>query len=127
MRNIIFAFLLVTSVHGFGQSLKMNSLIGNYSRSGEIEGVVTDAENENNPLVFAEILVKDTNISTETDINGSFKLLLKPGKYTLIFSFIGYKSIEVHNVEVSTNNTLTLEQELNALKLNNAIAEISTI
>lgn len=129
MRYLIFAFLLVTSSHIFSQSLKMSSLIGDYNRNGEIEGVVLDGENENEPLFFAEVVVKGTDITTVTEIDGSFKISLKPGKYSLVFSFTGYKSIEVENVEVLTNSILRLDQVLNALnlKMDTSISEINTI
>ncbi|UMB59802.1 carboxypeptidase-like regulatory domain-containing protein [Lutibacter sp. A80] len=129
MRYLIFVFLLVISSHSFGQSLKIGSLIENYGNDGKIEGVVLDGENEGDPLFFAEILVKEAGISVVTDVDGAFKLSLNPGNYTLVFSFIGYQTIEVEDVEVLENTTLKLDQVLGALRLKTtiSIAEINTI
>ena len=127
MRFFIITFFFFISLQNFGQSFKMSSLIDDYYRNGEIEGVVFDGENENEPLIFAEVFVKETNMAVVTEIDGSFKLSLKPGKYSLLFSFIGYKSIEIKNIEVSSSNTIKLNQVLNALKIETSISEINTI
>ena len=127
MRYFIITFFFFISLQNFGQSFKMSSLIDDYNRNGEIEGVVFDGENENEPLIFAEVFVKETNMAVVTEIDGSFKLSLKPGKYSLLFSFIGYKSIEIKNIEVSSSSTIKLNQVLNALKIETSISEINTI
>lgn len=127
MRFFIITFFFFISLQNFGQSFKMSSLIDDYNRNGEIEGVVFDGENENEPLIFAEVFVKETNMAVVTEIDGSFKLSLKPGKYSLLFSFIGYKSIEIKNIEVSSSSTIKLNQVLNALKIETSISEINTI
>ncbi|WP_162880030.1 carboxypeptidase-like regulatory domain-containing protein [Lutibacter oceani] len=127
MRFFIITFFFFISLQNFGQSFKMSSLIDDYNRNGEIEGVVFDGENESEPLIFAEVFVKETNMAVVTEIDGSFKLSLKPGKYSLLFSFIGYKSIEIKNIEVSSSSTIKLNQVLNALKIETSISEINTI
>lgn len=105
----------------------MSSLIDNCNRNGEIEGAVFDGEHENEPLIFAEVFVKETNMTVVTEIDGSFKLSLKPGRYSLLFSFIGYKSIEIKSIEVSSSSTIKLNQILNALKIEPSISEVSLI
>lgn len=127
MKYLFLAFLLFTSSHIFSQSLKIGSLISQFNRNGEIEGIIYDGENIKEPLIFAEVIVKDTTITTTTAFDGSFKLNLKPGNYTLIVSFIGYKSIEIENVKVSSNGILKLNQVLNALKMDTSISEIDII
>jgi len=126
MRYLILVFLLFTSAYTVSQSLKIGSLTPEFNRNGEIEGIVYDDENNKQPLMFAEVTVKDSNITTETTIDGVFKLKLKPGKYSLIFSFIGYKSIEVKNVEVSSNTTLKIDQVLSALIIDSGISKTNT-
>ena len=117
MRHFFILFMLFSSSLTFSQSLSIGPLISDFNRNGEIEGVVYDGENENEPLFFAEVTVKETNTTTETAIDGSFKLSLKPGNYTLVISFIGYKSVEIKNINVTANNTLQLAQVLNTIKL----------
>ncbi|SNR52983.1 CarboxypepD_reg-like domain-containing protein [Lutibacter flavus] len=123
MRVLIVTFFLLIITQNFGQSLKMSSLTTDFNKKGNIEGVVFDGENENEPLIFAQVLVKETNTTATTDVDGSFRLKLKPGKYSLKFSFIGYNSIEINNVKISSNSSLKLYQVLNALKPKTSISE----
>lgn len=116
MKHFILVFLLFSSSYTFSQSLTIGSLISDFNRNGQIEGLILDGENNNEPLMFADVIVKGTSISEQTAKDGSFKLHLKPGNYSLVFNFIGYKSVELKNVEVTSNNTLKLNQVLNALK-----------
>lgn len=115
MKQLLLTFTLLFSVLIYGQSFEMTSLVKDMNKLGEIKGVVLDNEFNNNPLVFASITVKDTNVSTTADLDGSFNFNLKPGNYTLVFSFTGYKTIEVSNVRVSANNTSNCNQVLSAL------------
>ncbi|MDX6180578.1 TonB-dependent receptor [Flavobacterium sp. Fl-77] len=80
---------------------------------GTISGVLTDKEANNQALPFANVLIKGTNISTNTDIDGKYSLTVNPGDYTVIFSFIGYESIETL-VTVKANETITVNQTLSS-------------
>lgn len=68
----------------------------------QVKGIVTD-ENEM-PVSFATILIKDTPHGTTANNQGEFVLDLAPGKYTIIAKTIGYQSQE-KLVEVSDNKT----------------------
>lgn len=78
---------------------------------GTISGVLTDKEMNNQSLPFANVLIKGTNISANTDIDGKYSISVNPGSYTLIFSFLGYQTIEVP-VTVKPNETVTINQTL---------------
>ncbi|MBF4493791.1 TonB-dependent receptor [Flavobacterium sp. JLP] len=80
---------------------------------GTISGVLTDKETNNEVLPFANILIKGTNISTNTDIDGKYSLSVNPGTYTIIFSFVGYESVE-KPVTVAANETVTVNQVLSS-------------
>ncbi|WP_281310725.1 TonB-dependent receptor [Flavobacterium flavigenum] len=80
---------------------------------GTISGVLTDKETNNEVLPFANILIKGTNISANTDIDGKYSLSVNPGDYTLVFSFVGYESVE-KPVTVKANETITVNQVLSA-------------
>lgn len=58
-----------------------------------LTGTITDAET-GETLIGANILVKGTSIGTVTDVQGQYALKLNEGNYTLIFSYVGYKTIE---------------------------------
>lgn len=78
---------------------------------GTISGVLTDKEMNNAALPFANVLIKGTNISANTDIDGKYSLSLNPGNYTVIFSFVGYESVE-KPVTIKANETVTVNQVL---------------
>ena len=66
---------------------------GAYAQTNGIGGTVTD--NAGEPIIGASVKVKgSTNMGTVTDIDGNFKLDVKPGE-TLIISYIGCKDQEV--------------------------------
>ncbi|MBB4801267.1 outer membrane receptor protein involved in Fe transport [Flavobacterium nitrogenifigens] len=80
---------------------------------GTISGVLTDKEMNNDPLPFANVLIKGTNISVNTDVDGKYSLNVNPGNYTLIFSFLGYESVEAP-VAVKANETVVVNQALSS-------------
>jgi len=57
----------------------------------EIRGTVTDSAGE--PVIGATIMEKGTSNGTITDFDGNFKIKVNDG-VTLVFSFIGYKTVE---------------------------------
>jgi outer membrane receptor protein involved in Fe transport len=80
---------------------------------GTISGTLTDKESNNQPLPFANVLLKGTNISANTDIDGKYSLSVNPGNYTVIFSFVGYESVE-KPVTVTAGQTVTANQVLSS-------------
>lgn len=127
MRYFTIVFLLIISNNITGQSLKIGSLISNFNQNCIIEGVVLDAENGYEPLFYAEVTVKELNKTVSTEIDGSFKLNLRPGKYTFVYSFIGYETVQKLNVEVKSNESLKLKQVLKASKMETPNLEIAAL
>ncbi|MFH7014406.1 TonB-dependent receptor domain-containing protein [Flavobacterium sp. FlaQc-52] len=80
---------------------------------GTISGVLTDKESNNQSLPFANVLLKGTKISANTDIDGKYSLSVNPGNYTIIFSFVGYESVE-QPVTVTAGQTVTVNQILSS-------------
>lgn len=64
----------------------------------QISGVVKD--NTGEPLIGVNILEKGTSNGVSTELNGTYKIKVKAGA-TLIFSYIGYQSIEKSIADVS--------------------------
>ncbi len=56
-----------------------------------VKGVVVDAEN-NEPIIGAQIWLKETPEGTVSVIDGEFQLRVKGGVGVLVISYIGYKS-----------------------------------
>ncbi|MBY0486289.1 MAG: carboxypeptidase-like regulatory domain-containing protein, partial [Flavobacteriaceae bacterium] len=65
----------------------------------QISGVVKD--NSGQPLVGVNIVEKGTSNGVSTDIDGTFKIKIKEGA-TLVFSYIGYQSVEKSTDNIST-------------------------
>lgn len=80
---------------------------------GTISGVLTDKESNNAALPFANVLIKGTNISVNTDIDGKYSLNVNPGNYTVIFSFVGYETKEAP-VTVKAGETVVINQVLSS-------------
>lgn len=84
------------------------------AQNGTINGKITDAEEGNNPLLFAKVTIKETGARVMTDEKGVFKFNnIKEGSYTLVCSFTGYETKEI-KAEVNSKNTNTITLSLGA-------------
>lgn len=82
-----------------------------------ITGKVTDSAGS--PIAGVSVLVKNTNRGVVTDYNGEYSLTVKPEDKILVFSFIGFKSIEVR---ITQKNRLDVSLVAEELKLEEVIA-----
>ena len=86
------------------------SLVHGQGRGG-VKGQLTDAQT-GEPLMFANVALKGTTTGTVTDEEGNYQLInIKPGSYTLVFSYLSYKDIE-QEIEVSAGQTLEMDGAL---------------
>jgi hypothetical protein len=78
--------------------------------TGSVSGKLTDKEFNNEPLAFANVLIKGTTKGTTSDFDGIYSLeLLDPGNYTVVFSFVGYKTIEIETlIEAGVTNEINV-------------------
>jgi hypothetical protein len=88
MRIICLLFLLACS-----------SII--YSQQFTISGIVKEKDTGSG-LSFANIRVDGTNMGTAANRRGSYEIKLRPGRYTLVASFIGYYSDTVY-IDLKSN------------------------
>lgn len=65
-----------------------------YAQTKTISGVVTTSE-DGSTVPGASVSVKGTTLGTITDIDGKFTLKIPDDAQTLVFSFVGLKTIEV--------------------------------
>ena len=68
------------------------SALGSAQQTQRVKGTVVDGAGE--PLIGVNVAVKGVPIGTITDIDGNYSLQVSPDA-TLVFSFIGFKTIEV--------------------------------
>lgn len=66
-----------------------------FAQNGTVSGVILDKEMNNEPLPFANVMIKGSPQGTTTDENGKYSLALKPGNYTIIFGYLGYENKEI--------------------------------
>ncbi len=83
-----------------------------YSQQG-ISGTLIDGD-FNEPLPFANILVKETGDGITSDFDGKYTFELSAGTYTLIFSFVGYETKEITRISVTKDNYTTTDIVLNS-------------
>ncbi|MCM4166846.1 hypothetical protein KCTC52924_01701 [Arenibacter antarcticus] len=97
-----------------------------YPQGGEVIGSLIDADFQD-PVPFANIIVKGTSVGTTTDYDGNYKLELEEGTYSLAFSFIGYKTVEVTDIVVSQKESIKLDvtMETSAEGLEEVVVSVS--
>ncbi len=65
---------------------------------GTLRGKVINKQNE--PVVGANVFVKETSEGVATDVEGRFELELKPGTYTLRISYVAFTNTTIQDVKV---------------------------
>ncbi|MCB9283101.1 MAG: SusC/RagA family TonB-linked outer membrane protein [Lewinellaceae bacterium] len=75
-----------------------------------ITGTVTDSNN-GEPLIGANILVKETGRGTITDLDGTYSLQITGDDKTLVFSYTGYSSQEI---AIGASNEINVALSLGA-------------
>ncbi|AJR02937.1 TonB-dependent receptor [Siansivirga zeaxanthinifaciens] len=64
--------------------------------TGSVAGKLTDKEYNDEPLAFANVLIKGSTKGTTSDFDGLYSIEnLAPGAYTLVISFVGYETQEL--------------------------------
>lgn len=84
-----------------------------------LNGYVKDKE-DGEALIGANITVKGTTTGAISNTYGYYSLSLKPGTYTILFSYVGYADFE-KIIELNTNQTFTLELASAAEMLNEVV------
>ena len=89
MKSLFTIVLLAFSTLGFAQN------------TGIVVGKVTDNAVNNEPLIYANISIKGSDVEASTDMTGLFHIEnLANGDYTLVCRFAGYETQEL-NIHVS--------------------------
>lgn len=80
---------------------------------GTIKGKLTDKEMNGESLPFANVIIKGTTIGSTTDMDGNFTISAPVGPQTVIFSFIGYQTVE-KAITVSSTTPVVINQLMGA-------------
>lgn len=88
-----------------------------HAHSGSLKGGIYDETNKK-PLEGANIFIADVNKGAVTDVFGTFFFPdLKPGKYKLSISYIGYETVDTEIVIVE-NVTVEIKKNLKQIPIN---------
>ncbi|MBS4057292.1 MAG: TonB-dependent receptor [Bacteroidales bacterium] len=77
-----------------------------FGQSAHVTGTVKDKAT-GETLPGASVFVKGTTVGTIADINGDYTFDVKPGKFVLEASFVGYETIN-ENVSVAAGQTIVI-------------------
>ncbi|HEY3430466.1 MAG TPA: carboxypeptidase-like regulatory domain-containing protein, partial [Cyclobacteriaceae bacterium] len=82
------------------------------AQNGSITGVVTDAST-GEALIGANVVIAGTQTGAPTDVEGKFVLNnMKPGSYTLLVTFVTYKTDTLSSVIVEAGKTTIIKSSL---------------
>jgi hypothetical protein len=79
-----------------------------WAQNGKIAGKIKDAKT-NDVLVGASIMVADRQLGSSSSMEGTYQLSLPPGTYNLVFSFSGYQSKTIKDVEIKAGQFIELD------------------
>ncbi len=106
----------------FNSLLLLAVFLINAADNGSISGKLTNGKT-GLPIVGATVMIIGTNFGAVTDINGTYTIEnVPPGEYTLRFSALGFKTLELSEVTVSSS-----VKEIIDLKLDIAKTELDKI
>ncbi|WP_233897947.1 TonB-dependent receptor [Tenacibaculum piscium] len=80
---------------------------------GTVSGTISDKEMNGEALPFANVFIKGTTIGATTDMDGKYSLSIPSGSQTIVFSFVGYQTVE-KAIAVKANQNLVVNQQLGA-------------
>ncbi|TYA52422.1 TonB-dependent receptor [Formosa maritima] len=116
MKKIILFFTLFASLTTYAQN------------TGSLVGKLIDLDSNNEPLIFANILIKGTIKGTTSDFDGLYSINgIEPGIHTVIYSFVGYETQEI-KVEIFENKDteLNVSMKASAASLDEIVITTST-
>lgn len=97
-------------------------------QNGSIVGSLTDKDYNNEPLPFANVIIKGTATGTTSDFDGLYALEnVAPGSYIIQFSFVGYETTELPvTVEAGKVTTVNVPMGASAAALDEVIIKTTT-
>jgi len=99
----LFSFCIALFIFSIFFSLEIQA------QTAQISGRVIDATN-NEPLPFANVVVKGTTIGATTDFDGGFVITgLKPGFVSLQATYVGYRNTESAEIQLTNAKAEYLE------------------
>ncbi|GAA4812219.1 carboxypeptidase-like regulatory domain-containing protein [Litoribaculum gwangyangense] len=97
--------------------ISFNSNAQNEEAFKELKGIIIDA-NTNDPLMFTDIVIKNSNISTVTNTDGEFLLKIPESFFDgiLTFTHLGYEKKEILISSIGENDKIALSPAITELE-----------
>ena len=90
-----------------------------FAQNGTVTGTILDKEFNNEPLAFANIVIKGTKQGASTDVNGKYSISLKPGSYIIVIGYLGYETKEIpFTIKANEKKIINHTLEANGVQLN---------
>ncbi len=106
---LLFVFFFATSV--FAQE------------GGSISGQILDKDTHYEPMIFAQVQLRNTPVEVQTNFHGTFKISsLKPGDYVVVVRYPGYQKLEIP-VTINNNEDILIKEVMNMKRI--AVEELS--
>lgn len=85
--------------------------LASIAQTGKVMGVIKET-GTNETIPFANVLVKGTPYGVVTDMDGKYELKLKPGKYDIVYMFLGYEEVVKQDVVLADGQTVIINVSL---------------
>lgn len=87
-------------------------------KKSRLKGQIIDDERQ--PVIGANIFIKELEIGAVTDVNGKYSLEIPNGNYTLVISYVGFKNQE-KQITISDDVTMNFNIESDSQQLGEVI------
>jgi CarboxypepD_reg-like domain/TonB-dependent Receptor Plug Domain len=108
MKKIFLFIFVLSSIVSFAQQKKITI-------SGKIKDAATGED-----LIGGMLFVQELKTGVQSNTYGFYSLSIPAGKYTLIYSYIGYDKIE-KKIDLSSNQTINIELKESKTELNEVV------
>jgi outer membrane receptor protein involved in Fe transport len=97
-----------------------------FAQKATVSGVILDKEYDNEPLAFANVMLKGTSTGTSTDENGKYSLTVSAGNHVLVVGFLGYKTVEIpFTVKANEKKVINYTLETEGVTLEDVVLTVS--
>ncbi len=84
------------------------------AQGGIITGSIVDKETKEK-LIGATVRILPLGVGSASDLNGFYSIRnVPPGKYSAVFSYLGYEEVTIKDIEVKENERVTLDVVMSA-------------
>jgi hypothetical protein len=111
---LAFIFILIPLSGAAGS---LDEMAGRFTISGNIRDAGNGEE-----LLGATVFVRELSTGTATNVYGFYSVSLLPGRYTLVFSYIGYES-QTRSLDLKANISLNIDLKPASAMLGEVVIE----